>query len=209
MPWVLEVWRLCRGTNASDGDFDDADANRTTLAPRGIFPSRTAVFSAGGHLSPWVPLLHLLGRYIEMNPGPPTYICRLCNQIINKRQTSVLCNYNSKHWIHSKCSGIRLRDYNPSFTCTRHRDQNQDSDSDNPTSPTTPTTSSTDSDGQNSPDSPHSTHPPPNNIHSSSSTSPFHSSLSLPSLPTSPSHSSPSNSSTSSDSDATLRPPTI
>ena len=162
------MWRVRRGTTINE-EIRGCKPHHFN-SPK-VLPSRVAVFSAGGHLSPWVPLLLLLGGDIEMNPGPPTYICRICNQIINKRQTSILCNTKSKHWIHSKCSGIRLRDYNPSFICTRHRDNNQDSDSDNPTTPTTPTTSSTDSDNQNSPDPPNSTHSPPDNVLSSSSTS--------------------------------------
>ena len=39
-------------------------------SPR-ILTSRAAVFSAGGHLSPWVSMLLLLGGDIQTNLGPP------------------------------------------------------------------------------------------------------------------------------------------
>ena len=94
-----------------------------------VYPSRAAVFSAGRLLSPCVPKLLILRGDIETNPGPKTYICRICNNIINERQTSIQCNYKSKHWIHLKCSNIRLREYSPTFICSLHR--NQDSDSNN------------------------------------------------------------------------------
>ena len=50
-----------------------------------VLPSRVAVFSASGCLSPCVPKLLLLGGDIELNPGPPKYLCRICNSIISKR----------------------------------------------------------------------------------------------------------------------------
>ena len=42
------------------------------------------------------------------NPGLPIYTCRICKQTIDKCQTSICCNFKSKHWTHLKCSGIRL-----------------------------------------------------------------------------------------------------
>ena len=134
-------------------------ANRITFTPRG-FPSRAAVFSAGGHLSPWVPKLLLLGGDIEENPGPPIYTCRICNRTITKRQTSLQCNHRSKHWIHLRCSGILLRNYNPTYTCSLHQDPNSSSDRPN-------TSTETDDDNTRSPQSNTSAaawqtpHPPP------------------------------------------------
>ena len=69
----------------------------------------------------------MLGGDIERNLGPRTYICRFCNTIFNKRQTWIQCNSTSKHWIHLKCSGIRLREYSPSFTCYLHTSHDSDS----------------------------------------------------------------------------------
>ena len=136
-----------------------ADANRITPAPRGIYPSRAAVFSAGGYLSPWVPMLLLLGGDIERNPGPPTYICRICHLIINKRQTSIQCNTKSKHWIHLKCSGIRLREYDQSFHCNLHLDHetstdNQSSEHDQSTTSTSSTSTENESTDSNATTSP-------------------------------------------------------
>ena len=129
---VLEMRRIRRGTIEDFGfSFarreEEFSANRINITPRG-FPSRAAVFSAGGHLSPWVSKLLLLGGDIEENPGPPIYTCRICNKTITKRQTSLQCNNRSKHWIHLRCSGILLRNYNPTYTCPLHQDPNSSSD---------------------------------------------------------------------------------
>ena len=129
-----EVWLSRSGDDIGDENYTEEDNDAVCkpyypCSPRD-FPSRAAVFSAGGHLSPWVSMLLLLGGDIETNPGPPTYICRLCKQIINKRQTSIQCNSKSKHWIHLKCSGTRLKDYNSSFLCNLHSNQDSTTDTD-------------------------------------------------------------------------------
>ena len=129
----LEVQLSRSGDDIGDGKNNGADDAACKLyypySPRDP-PSRAAIFSVGEHLSPWVPMLLLLGGDIETNPGPPTYICRLCKQIINKRQTSIQCNSKSKHWIHLKCSGTRLKDYNSSFLCNLHSNQDSTTDTD-------------------------------------------------------------------------------
>ena len=67
-------------------------------------------------------ILILLSGDIETNPGP-TYICSLCNNRINNRQISILCNSNSPHWVHKSCTNITLNHYrqtNGTWTCTLH-----------------------------------------------------------------------------------------
>ena len=125
----LVVWRSSCGDDAVDvsgNAEEDGCKPRHFHSPR-VLPSRAAVFSAGGHLSPWVPMLLLLGGDVETNPGPTTYTCKTN---INKRQTSIQCNNRSKHWIHLKCSGIQLKEYNQTFTCSLHSDQDTSTNSD-------------------------------------------------------------------------------
>ena len=134
-----------------------------------VLPSRVAVFSASGCLSPWVPKLLLLGGDIELNPGPPKYICRICKSIISKRQTSVQCNSVSKHWIHSKCSGILLREYSQSYLCPNHSVPTSPDPVSTSSSSTTSPPASPDNPSPPTSPAPHNLSPPnspaPNNPH--------------------------------------------
>src|SRR5207244_8842405 len=73
-------------------------------------------------------LLTLAGD-IETNPGPPfkttpqqtTYLCSLCNKVINiRRQWSIECNSTQPHWVHKSCITININDYHPHWTCKNH-----------------------------------------------------------------------------------------
>ena len=168
-----------RGGDVVNFSFEGRRRRMQTTSPElpEGFPSRAAVFSAGGHLSPWVPKLLMLGGDIESNPGPKTYICRICKSLINKCQISVQCNIRSKHWLHLKCSGIRLREYSPTYTCPLHIDHDSDENNNNLSLTSTSTTTA-------KPDSPNQTASP------SHSTDPQTTTDSDP--PTSPSQSSSS-----------------
>ena len=49
-----------------------------------------------------------------------TWMCILCNTEIKQRQTSILCNHQEKHWVHSKCTKTKLKEYSGDWTCTKH-----------------------------------------------------------------------------------------
>ena len=56
----------------------------------------------------------LLAGDVESNPGPMWY-CAICTHKITSYQTSIQCNHTTPHWIHLKCSHIKLKSYSPSF----------------------------------------------------------------------------------------------
>ena len=49
---------------------------------------------------------------------PVIWICDLCHNQINKKQTSIRCN--NTHWVHLKCTHIQQRQYKPDWRCTIH-----------------------------------------------------------------------------------------
>ena len=104
-------------------------------------PYGAAFLSMGGHQSPWMPMLLLLGGDIELNLGPPVYTCCICNRKITKRHKSVQCNCTSyKHWLHVRCSDILLRNYSQSYLCLSNLNLDPDY-SHSPTSSSTETAS--------------------------------------------------------------------
>ena len=103
-------------------------------------------------------LLLLKAGDIETNPGPPrpntkTWTCDLCTKTIARNQYSILCNSIPSHWIHKKCSAIRLEQYHNEWTCRLHSIQP-------PNQLHTPTrqTDSRPTDPDPTPDSPDTTH---------------------------------------------------
>ena len=56
----------------------------------------------------------LLAGEVESNPGPMWY-CTICTHKIISYQTSIRCNHTTPHWIHLKCSHIKLKSYPHSY----------------------------------------------------------------------------------------------
>ena len=63
---------------------------------------------------------------VETNPGPTTtrkqvWMCVICHrQIQVRKQISIRCN-RIEHWVHLRCTGIRLAQYTDTWTCHEHR----------------------------------------------------------------------------------------
>ena len=133
-----------------------ASANHTILPPHGC-PICPCCFYKGG--------TRVESRYTNI----PNCIY---NQMINKCLTSIQCNNMFNHWIHLKCSGILHKNYNPSFLCTLHTDNDSGSNSncssssvtDSPNFPDHSIISSHSSDSSRSSDS---THPSTDNTSTS------------------------------------------
>ena len=49
------------------------------------------------------------------------WYCAICTHKITSYQTSIQCNHTTPHWIHLKCSHIKLKSYSPSFICHTHQ----------------------------------------------------------------------------------------
>ena len=62
----------------------------------------------------------LLAGDVESNPGPMWYYALFTHKITSY-QTSIQCNHTTPHWIHVKCSHIKLKSYSPSFICHTHQ----------------------------------------------------------------------------------------
>ena len=64
---------------------------------------------------------------VETNPGPTTsrkqvWICNICHRHIQvRKQISIRCNM-IEHWMHLRCSGIRLAQYTDTWTCHQHKE---------------------------------------------------------------------------------------
>ena len=70
-------------------------------------------------------LLLIRAGDVETNPGPnrrdtQTYTCDLCNRTIEDNQYSFTCNSHAPHWVHKRCSNIRLGQYDNQWTCRLH-----------------------------------------------------------------------------------------
>ena len=81
-------------------------------------------------------LLLLRAGDIETNPGPTrqttqTWTCDLCNRTIARNQYSILCNSQPSHWIHKRCSSIRIEQYHNRWTCRLHPNSSQPQPTDN------------------------------------------------------------------------------
>ena len=74
----------------------------------------------------WLPMLFIKAGDVETNPGPTTtrkqvWICDICHrQIQVRKQISIWCN-RIEHWVHLRCTGIRLAQYTDEWTCHPHR----------------------------------------------------------------------------------------
>ena len=80
-------------------------------------------------------LLLLRAGDIETNPGPTrqttqTWTCDICNRELTRRQYALLCNSQTPHWIHKRCTNIRIDQHHSEWTCQLHPTQLP-----NPTSP--------------------------------------------------------------------------
>ena len=52
---------------------------------------------------------------------PVIWICDLCHEQINLKQTSIRCNHtHNTHWVNLKCTQIKHRQYKPDWRCTIH-----------------------------------------------------------------------------------------
>ena len=54
-------------------------------------------------------------RRCGKQPGTHVVVCYMHK--ITSYQTSIQCNHTIPHWIHLKCSHIKLKSYSPSFIC--------------------------------------------------------------------------------------------
>ena len=83
---------------------------------------RPYFFMACLHQDPdwWKRAQLLLAGDVESNPGTMWY-CAIRTHKINSYQTSIQCNHTTPHWIHLKCSHIKLKSYSPSFICHTHQ----------------------------------------------------------------------------------------
>ena len=90
-------------------------------APFRFLASRPSIPAA------WLALLLTKAGDVESNHGPTTHtnkhtpviwICDLCHKQINKKQTSIRCNYT--HWVHLRCTHIQQRQCRPDWRCTIH-----------------------------------------------------------------------------------------
>ena len=52
----------------------------------------------------------------------PTWTCDVCDKQIKRNQTSIECNSADKHWIHLKCSEIKLKEYTQTWKCAKHKE---------------------------------------------------------------------------------------
>ena len=57
---------------------------------------------------------------MESNSGP-TWYCTSCTHKITLYQASIQCNDTTMHWIHLKCSHIKLKTYSLSFLSHIHQ----------------------------------------------------------------------------------------
>ena len=87
-----------------------------------LFKRRTSnqaiFFMACPHQDPdwWKRAQLLLAGDVKSSPGPMWY-CAICIHKITSYQTSIQCNHTTPHWIHLKCSHIKLKSYSPSLIC--------------------------------------------------------------------------------------------
>ena len=73
----------------------------------------------------WLALLLLKTGDVETNPGPKhtrtqVWICDICHREITRKQTSLRCNH-SEHWVHLRCTHIRVDQYTDTWICHLHR----------------------------------------------------------------------------------------
>ena len=74
----------------------------------------------------WQAMLLIKAGNVETNPGPTTTrkqvgICDICHrQIQVRKQISIRCN-RIEHWVHLRCTGIRLAHYTETWTCHLRR----------------------------------------------------------------------------------------
>ena len=87
----------------------------------------STIFWAGRPSGPagWLALLLLKAGDVETNPGPKhtctqVWICDICHREINRKQTSLRCNH-SEHWVHLRCSHIRIDQYQDTWICYLYR----------------------------------------------------------------------------------------
>ena len=99
--WPLGGW----DDKENGSDKEEESKPHYFTSPR-VFPARAAVFSASRHLSPYVSMLRQLGGDIETNTGPPVYICRICNHIINKPPLPAITNQTSGFILSSPTSDL-------------------------------------------------------------------------------------------------------
>ena len=75
----------------------------------------------------WLVLLLKKVGDVETNPGTATthkqvWICDICHrQIHGRKQISIWCNM-IEHWLHPRCTGIRLVQYTDTWTGLLHKD---------------------------------------------------------------------------------------
>ena len=74
----------------------------------------------------WLVLLLIKAGDVKTNPGPTNtrkqvWIYDICHRQIQVRKSiSISCN-RIKHWVHLRCSGIRLAQYTDAWTCHKHK----------------------------------------------------------------------------------------
>ena len=67
----------------------------------------------------WGTSSHILARrHTQTTHTPVIWICDLCHQQINKKQTPIRCNHT--HWVHLNYTHIKQRQYKPDWRCTIH-----------------------------------------------------------------------------------------
>ena len=52
-----------------------------------------------------------------------TYSCQTCSKPITNKQTSIQCNHTTPHWLHLKCTEIKLSQYTQKWKCQIHNTQ--------------------------------------------------------------------------------------
>ena len=51
------------------------------------------------------------------------YSCQTCSKPITNKQTSIQCNHTTPHWLHLKCTEIKLSQYTQTWKCQIHNTQ--------------------------------------------------------------------------------------
>ena len=75
----------------------------------------------------WLALLLIRAGDVETNPDQTTshkrvWNCDICyKEIYVRKQISISCNM-IEHWVHLRCTGIRLAQYTDTLTCHLHRE---------------------------------------------------------------------------------------
>ena len=75
----------------------------------------------------WLATFLIKASDVETNPGSTTsrkqvWICNICHrQIQVRKQISIRCN-RIEHWVHLRCTCIRLAQYTDTWTCHQHKE---------------------------------------------------------------------------------------